>query len=98
LVESTQIRWFSRRSGGGGWSGRAIAQQRPRFSELGINGLFDYCYNEIAVEAARRGPMGQIKGLSSKRERWATALSLNEQGQKESRQRKISLVRKSYSL
>ncbi len=22
-IESTQIRWFSRRSGGGGWSGRA---------------------------------------------------------------------------
>ncbi len=26
-VESTQIRWFSRWSGGGGWSGRAVAQQ-----------------------------------------------------------------------
>jgi hypothetical protein len=25
LVKSTQIRWFSRRSGGEGWSGRAVA-------------------------------------------------------------------------
>ncbi len=37
LIESTQIRWFLRRSGRGGWSGRAVAQQRPRISKLGLN-------------------------------------------------------------
>jgi hypothetical protein len=47
--------------------------------------------------------VGGIKGLLSrniysKRESWTTALSLTEQGQKAARQRKIPLVRKSYSL
>ncbi len=53
MVESTQIRWFSRRSCGGGWSGRAVAQRRSRISKLGLNGLSDYYFNEIAVKAAR---------------------------------------------
>jgi hypothetical protein len=35
FIESTQIRWFSRGSGGGGWSGRDVAQRRPRVSKLG---------------------------------------------------------------
>jgi hypothetical protein len=48
-------------------------------------------------------PVGQIKGLFSrniysKRETWKIALSITEQGQKAARQRKILLVRKSYSL
>jgi hypothetical protein len=63
VVESTQIRWFSRRSGGGGWSGRAVAQQRQRFSKIGLKGLSDYFSNETVVEAARWGPVGQIKGI-----------------------------------
>ncbi len=50
-----------------------------------------------------RGPESRIKGLLSrniysKRESWTTALSLTEQGQKAACQRKIPLIRKSYSL
>jgi hypothetical protein len=40
-----------------------VAQWRPRVSKLGLKGLFDYHSNEIAVKAARRGPVGQIKRL-----------------------------------
>jgi hypothetical protein len=53
LVESTQIRGFSRRSGKVGWSGRVIAQRRPRVLKLGLKGLFDYLSNKMAVKAAR---------------------------------------------
>jgi hypothetical protein len=53
FIESSQIRWFSRWSSGGGWSGRAIAQRRPRVSKLWWKGLSDYQCNEIAVKAAR---------------------------------------------
>jgi hypothetical protein len=75
LVKSTQIRWFSRLSGGAGWSSRAVAQWKPRDSELGLKGLSDYHSKEIAVEAARwGGSVGQIKkgyshGISTQRER-----------------------------
>ncbi len=55
MIESTQIRWFLRRSGGGDWSSRAVVQWRPRVSKLGSKGLSDYCSNETAVKAARRG-------------------------------------------
>ncbi len=58
LMESTQIRWFLRWSGRGGWSGRAVAQQRPRVSKLGLKWPSDYHSNEIAVEAVRRGASG----------------------------------------
>ncbi len=58
FVESTQIRWFLRRSGGGDWSGRAVVQWRPRVSKLGLKGLSDYHSNEMAVEADRRGLVG----------------------------------------
>ncbi len=61
MVKSTQIRWFSRRSGREGWSGRAIAQRRPRVSKLGLKGLYDCYSNETAVEAARRGASGPNK-------------------------------------
>jgi hypothetical protein len=64
LVESTQIRWFSRWSGGVGWSGRAVAQQMPRVSKLGLSGLSDYYSNEIEVKAARRGARGPKKGAT----------------------------------
>jgi hypothetical protein len=80
-----------------------VAQRRPRLSKLGLKRLSDYYFNEIAVEAARWGPVGQIKGLlswniDSKRESWTTALSLTKQGQKAACQRKIPLVTKCYSL
>jgi hypothetical protein len=55
LIKSTQIRWFSRWSGRGGWSSRVVAQQRPRVSKLGQKGLSDYHSNEIAATAARWG-------------------------------------------
>jgi hypothetical protein len=61
LVESTQIRWFSRCSGRGGWSVKAVAERRPRVSKLGLKGLSDYYSNEKAVEAARRKASGPNK-------------------------------------
>jgi hypothetical protein len=72
---------------------RAVAQRRPRFSKLGLKGLSDYYSNEIAVEAARRGPVGRIKRATLmkfylKRKRWTTALSLTKQGPQAARQRK----------
>ncbi len=45
----------------GGWSGRAVAQQRPRISKLGLKGASDYYSNEIALEAARREARGLNK-------------------------------------
>ncbi len=84
LVESSQIRWLSIWLGEGGWSGRAVAQQRPRVSKLGLKGLSDHYSREIAVKAARQGLLvGWIKGLLSQniywnRESWTTALSLTE--------------------
>ncbi len=66
LIESTQIRWFSRLSGGEGWSSRAEAQQRPRVSKLMAKGLSDYHSNETVVEAARPGASGPNKGLLSR--------------------------------
>jgi hypothetical protein len=85
-------------------SGRAIAKRRPRISKLGLKGLSDCHSNEIAAEAARRGPVGLINRatlteyLFKKRKSWTTALSLTKQRQKGAHQRKIPLVRKSYSL
>jgi hypothetical protein len=58
LVESTHIGQFLSRSGGGGWSGRAVAQRRPRVSKLGLKGLFDYHSNETVIEAAKQGASG----------------------------------------
>ncbi len=92
MVESTQIRWSSRQSGEGGWSSRPVSQRRPRVSKLGLKGLTDYHSNETAVEAARWGPVGRIKGLLSlhysKKDSYKTALSLTEKGQKAARQMK----------
>jgi hypothetical protein len=86
----------------GGWSGRAVAQQRPRVSKLGLKGLSDYDSNEIEVKAARQGACGPNKRATltdalSKRESCATAPSLTELEQKEASQRKIPLVGKSNS-
>ncbi len=73
MVESTQIRWFSRQPGGGGWSGKVIAQRRPRVSKLGLKGLSDYPSNEIALKPARQGASGPNKkdyshGISTQKE------------------------------
>ncbi len=57
------MRWFSRQSGGGGWSGRFVAQQRPRVSKLGLKGLSDHS-NQTAVEAAILEASGPNKGYS----------------------------------
>jgi hypothetical protein len=61
LVNSTQIRWFSRWSGGEGWTGRAISQRRLRVSKLELKGLSDYHSNETAVQAARQETSGPNK-------------------------------------
>ncbi len=61
LVKSTQIRRFSRQSGGGGWSGRAVAKQRPRVSKLGLKGLSNCHSNETVAETARQGVIGPNK-------------------------------------
>ncbi len=58
---SSPLRWFSRWSGRGGWSGRAVAQQRTRDSKLGLKGLSNYRSNETAVKAARQGASGPNK-------------------------------------
>jgi hypothetical protein len=49
---------------GGGWSGRALAQRRPRVSKLGLKGLSNYQYNKTAVEAARREARGLNKWIT----------------------------------
>ncbi len=61
LIKSTQIRWFSRWSGGGGWSCRAEVHQRPRVSKLRAKGLSDYHSSEILLKAARQGASGPNK-------------------------------------
>ncbi len=66
MVESTQIRWFFRLSGGGGWSGRAVAQWRPKVSKLGLKGLSDCHSNETTVEAARGEASGPNKRATLK--------------------------------
>jgi hypothetical protein len=78
---------------GGGWSGRAIAQRRPRVSKLRLKGLSNYHSNDTAVEAARRGASGLNKRatlttFTQKKESWKTDLSLTEKGQKAARQMK----------
>jgi hypothetical protein len=55
-VHSDQL--FLERIRQGRWSGRAVDQQRPGVSKLGLKGLSDYYSNKIAVEVARRGPVG----------------------------------------
>jgi hypothetical protein len=73
------MRWFSRQTGRGGWSGRAVAQQRPRVSKLGLKRLSDYNSNEMAVEETSQEAKGLNKRATLtkhqlKRESWTTAL------------------------
>jgi hypothetical protein len=56
------------------WSGRAVAQQRPRVSNLGLKRLSYYYSNEVAAEAARQEASGPNKKgysheVSTQRER-----------------------------
>ncbi len=89
--------------GEGGWSGRAVAQRRPRVSKLGLKGLFDYYSNLIAVEAARQVASGldkraSLKEYLLKKRELDNSSRPNRTRQKTARHRKIPLVRKSYSL
>jgi hypothetical protein len=43
---------------------RAVAQQRPRVSKLGLKGLSDY-FSYIYPRRPTGGPVGQVKGLLS---------------------------------
>ncbi len=103
LVESTQIRWFLRQSGGGGWSVRVVAQGWPRVSKLGLKGLSTITPMKQQSRQPDRRPVGQIKGYShgiftQKRELDNSSKPNWIKGQKAAHQRRISLVRKSYSL
>ncbi len=103
LVESTQIRWFSRWSCGGGWSGRVIVERRPRVSKLGLKGLSGYYSNEIAVaaarwEASRPNKRATLMEFLLKMRELDHSSKSNCTGQKAGRQRKIPLVRKTCSL
>ncbi len=66
LIESTQTWWFSRWSGGGGWSGRAIAQRRTWVSKLGLKGPSPTTI-PMRWQSRRpgRGQGGRVKGLLS---------------------------------
>ncbi len=99
LIESTQIIWFPRWSGEGGWSCRAEAQRRPRVSKLRAKGLFDYHSNETVVEAARQCASGLNKGLLSRhvysqRRAEKQLLVWLKKGQKAARQRKSTTDKK----
>ncbi len=62
----SQIRWFSRLSGGGGWSGRVVAQRKAKSLKIGLKGLSDYYSSEIAVEATRWEDSGLNKRATLK--------------------------------
>ncbi len=99
LVESSQIRRFSRRSGGGGWSCRALAQQRLRFSKVGLKRLSDYHFNQTVVESARWGAsvLNKRDTLTEyllKKESRTTALSLTRHRAKGSLPEKNTTVKK----
>jgi hypothetical protein len=102
LHQATQIRWFSRRSGGGGWSGRAITKWRPRVSKLGLKGLSDSHSNETAVKTARRKASGPNKGLLSwnifLKERAVSCKPNRIKGKRKPAREKTLRIRKSYSL
>jgi hypothetical protein len=69
--------------------------------------MFHNCYDSVTIVAGRlparweaSGPNKRLlsRNIYSKQESWTTALSLTEKGQTAALQRKIPLVRKSYSL
>jgi hypothetical protein len=85
LIDSTQIRWLSTGSGGGGWSCRVIAQQRPRVSRLRLKGPFDYHSNEIVCsqDGQTGGQWAEIKGYAHR-----VSVNQTELGKKAARQKK----------
>ncbi len=60
LIESTQIRWFSIRSGGGGWSGRAKLSGGQESQTKG-QGTGQLPPQWAIAKAARRGARGPNK-------------------------------------
>ncbi len=75
LIESTQIRWFSRWAGGGGWPSRAKLSGGQESQTKGQGTVWLPLKWAIA-EAARQGPEGQIKDYSYDilltEKRWST--------------------------
>ncbi len=63
-IESTQIRWFSRWSGGGGWSGREKLSRGQEPQTKG-QGTIRLPPQWATTKAARRGARGQNKELLS---------------------------------
>ncbi len=63
LIESTQIRWFSRWSGGGGWSGRAKLCESESAKSLKTKGqgTFRLPLKWTTAEADRLGATGPNK-------------------------------------
>ncbi len=64
-IEPTQIRWFSRWSGGGGWSGRAQLSGGQESQTKG-QGAVRLPPQWATTEAARRGARGPNKELLSR--------------------------------
>jgi hypothetical protein len=64
-IESTQIRWFSQWSGGGGWSGRALLSGGQESQTKG-QGTVRLPPQWATTEAARRGAKGLNKGPLSR--------------------------------
>jgi hypothetical protein len=86
-------------SGGGGWSSRAEAWQRPKVSKLRVKGLSDYHSNETVVKAARQGASWLNKGLlsrhvSSKRRAKKQLLVWRKKGQNAASQMKSTTGKK----
>ncbi len=91
LIESTQIRSFSRWSGGGGWFGRAVAQQRLRISKLRAKDFPTTTQMRQQSRQPEGGPVGPNKGLLSwhvysKRRAGKQLLVWLKKGQKAARQ------------
>jgi hypothetical protein len=64
-IESTQIRWFSQWSVGGGWSGRAVLSGAKSLKTKG-QGTVRLPPQWATTEAARQGPEGQDNELLSR--------------------------------
>ncbi len=64
IGRSTQIRWFSQWSGGGGWSGRAVLSGGQE-SQTNGQGTVQLPPQWATTEAAKRGARGPNKELLS---------------------------------
>jgi hypothetical protein len=102
LLESPQIRWFSRWSGG---EAGPVEQNSVEAKSLNTKGqgTVRLLLQWATVDAARRGPVGQIKGYShdiftKEKESWKAALYWSTKGQKAACQRKSIPVKKKEPL